>query len=277
MTNTFPADRSKNLQVYVMEAAGIAGFVFMAGLLVIFLEHPSLPVMRSSLSQHAILRRMILGIGMGAYLTGITEVCKRSGAHLNPSVTLGFLSMGKIGKSHALLYILSQLVGAVCGASLLAWLTGSLFSHPLINYGITEPKPPYGMGSAFTGEFVISFIMMLGVLLTASSGKYKKYVGLVSGIMLASFIIFELPLSGMSMNPARSFGASLVADKWKHHWVYYFAPVLAMLTATEIFLRWKEKRSIFSGNKQPMNTEDGNDKDYRGIDEVPLPGKEKKA
>ena len=84
-------------RAYLMEAAGLAGFVILAGLRTIFLEHPSLPVMRSGLGQHTSVRRIILALAMVGYVAGATALMsKRSGARMNPAITLSFLSLGKM-------------------------------------------------------------------------------------------------------------------------------------------------------------------------------------
>ncbi|MBE7169768.1 MAG: aquaporin [Williamsia sp.] len=254
---------------YLMEAIGLGGFVIVAGILLIFLEHPSLPVMRSSLSQHLALRRLILGIGMGSYITGASFLLsKRSGGHMNPSVTLAFLSLKKMQPGVALLYILAQLTGAGCAALLLSKLAGGLFSHPLVDYNMHKPRPPHGEATAFVAEAIISFITMFLVLATTSSKRYNKYGPLVTGSCVALFITAELPFSGMSMNPARSFAAALAANDWRYLWIYCTAPVLFMLLAAEVYAWWKEKRSLIWGDKKKKVPE--TDKDYREIPTYPV-------
>lgn len=230
-------------QEYFMEAAGLAGFVIGAGLLVIFLEHPDMPVMQSSLKNYPLLRRVPLGIIMGGYVAGVTLLFgKRSGAHINPAVTWTFFRLGKINFPDALFYTLAQFAGAVVAAQLLKYLTGGLFAHPLIDFGVTKPKSQYGTMTAFTAEFIISFIMMLLILFAGSSKRFEKHVALISGVLLTIYLIFEIPFSGMSLNPARSFAGALAANEWKHLWLYFVAPPLAMLSAAEIFRHWKKKK-----------------------------------
>ena len=264
-----PEGVKTNLHAYLMEAAGLAGFVITAGLIVIFLEHPSLPVMQGKLSQHLAIRRVILGIAMGLYIMGATLLIgKRSGAHMNPAVTLAFYGLGKMHAAPAAGYIVAQFIGASCGALLLLYATHGLFAHPVINYAMTEPQVPHGMLTAFTAESIISFINMFLVLATTSSKRFEKWSPVVAGICIASFIAFELPFSGMSMNPARSFAASLAANKWKHIWIYCVAPVAFMLLAAEVFVRWKEKRSLLNGAKKERIVE--KEEDYKSIPDYPI-------
>ncbi|MEJ7685402.1 MAG: aquaporin [Segetibacter sp.] len=106
--------------VYLMEAFGLAGFVIVAGLLTILLEHPDLPVMKSSFGKYAVLRRIPLGIIMGGYITAVVLFFgKKSGAHINPSVTWTFFRLGKISFTDALFFTIAQFAGAIGGALLL--------------------------------------------------------------------------------------------------------------------------------------------------------------
>ena len=260
-----------NGQAYLIEAAGLAGFVIVAGLTVIFLEHPSLPVMHGVLSQHLATRRIILALVMGVYIAAVTAWFGQStGAQFNPAVTVSFLCLGKMTLANSAGYIAAQLAGAASGILLLSWFTGGLFSHPLINYSVTEPKVPHGMMGAFIAECIISFILMFSVLATASSNRFEKYVPLLSGVCIFAFIAVELPFSGMSMNPARSIAASLAAGKWKYIWIYIVAPVISMLAATEIFSRWKKNRSLFSGTSNTQFKMSNKNEDYREIPAYPI-------
>lgn len=230
-------------QVYLMEAFGLAGFVSGAGLLTILLEHPDSPVMKSVLKDYSLLRRIPLGILMGLYISAIVLLFgKKSGAHINPSVTWTFFRLGKINILNTLFFTIAQFAGAISGALLLKSTMGSLFGHPLINYGNTAPKPPHNAMTAFIAEFIISFIMMLIVLMAGSSKKFKKYIAPISGLLIGFYLILELPFSGMSLNPARSFAGALAANNWGHIWIYFVAPTLAMLTAAEVYLQWKRNR-----------------------------------
>ncbi len=226
-----------------MEAAGIAGFVILAGALTIFLEHPSMPVMKTWLWHYPVLRRALLGIAMGLYVAlSIQWFSKLSGTHVNPSVTWAFFRLGHINITNMAFYIMAQFAGALAGFYLVKLSAGNLFAYPLINYGVTSPKPPHTETGAFVGEFVISFILMFALLVASSSRKMEKYVALITGLLIALYITVELPYSGMSLNPARSFAAASGAGQWRDLWIYFVSPTLAMLLAAEAFIVWKKKR-----------------------------------
>jgi len=222
-----------NWPVYLMEFFGLAGFVLAAGLLTIFLEHPDFPVMKSTLKDFPLLRRIPLGIIMGGYITAVILLFgKKSGAQVNPSVTWTFFRLGKINFTNAVFFTIAQFAGAISAALLLKCTLGVWFGHPLINNAM----------SAFAAEFIISFILMLVVLMAGSSRRFEKYVAPVSGILIALYLIIEIPWSGMSLNPARSFAGALAADEWSYLWIYFLSPTVAMLTAAEVFLQWKKNR-----------------------------------
>lgn len=149
---------------------------------------------------------------------------------------------------------------------------GNWFGHEKINYGITRPMPPHTTMTAFCAEFIISFILMLVTLFTITSKRYEKYIALISGILIALYLIIELPFSGMSLNPARSFAGSLAANSWQHLWVYFIAPPLAMLLAAEIFLYWKRQIHAMANKNEPGSLQEK----AEGYKEIPVYPVEKK-
>jgi aquaporin Z len=161
---------------------------------------------------------------------------KQSGAHFNPSVTLTFWRLGKIATWDAVFYVLAQFAGAVIGVGIAAILLGELIAHPAVNYVATLPGPG-GSSIAFLAEFAISFGLMTLVLWVSNTPRVASHTGLFCGVLVATYIGFEAPLSGMSMNPARSFGPAFMAQTWSALWVYFTAPPLGMLAAAHVYLR----------------------------------------
>jgi aquaporin Z len=237
----------RNWREYLMEAVGLAGFVLGAGLLTVLLEHPDLLVMQSSFGaeENAMWRRVPLGILMGAYIAFITRLwSERSGAHINPPVSWSFFRLGKISFTDAVFFTIAHFAGAIAAAQLLKFALGSYFAHPLIDFGITKPKPQHTSTEAFVAEFIISFVLMFVVLVAANSTKLEKKAPLIVGALIAFYLIVEAPYSGMSLNPARSTAAAVAANKYEHLWIYFVAPGIAMLLAAEMFLLAKP---IFRG------------------------------
>jgi len=238
---------------YLMEAAGLAGFVVGASLLTVFLEHPEMPVMRSWLGDYPMWRRVPLGIILGAYITGVVYLFgKRSGAHINPAVTWAFFRLGKIGFTDAVFYTLAQFAGAVAAAQITKLALGDFYADPPIRYVVTEPaKWDMSGAAAFGAEFFISFVLMLACLVAANSRRLEKLVAPITGFLIAVYLIVETPYSGMSLNPARSFGSALAANEWRYWWIYFIAPPLAMLLASEVFMWLKPILSGLIDKEQP--------------------------
>ena len=92
---------------------------------------------------------------------------------------------------------------------------------------------------AFAAEFGISFILMSVVLRVSNAAQLARYTQLFAGALVATYITLEAPISGMSMNPARTFGSALAAQLWTSLWIYLTAPPLGMLAAAEVY-RWQK-------------------------------------
>lgn len=168
---------------------------------------------------------------------------KRSGAHFNPSVTLTFWRLGKVAGADAFFYAIAQFIGAVIGVALPAVILRSALTHPSVNYVATLPGTR-GVVEAFIAEVTITFILMTMVLNVSNRMNVARYTGLFAGAMVAIFISIEAPFSGMSMNPARTFGSAFVAQVWDALWIYFTAPPLGMLLAAEVYLRLKGARGV---------------------------------
>jgi len=238
---------------YLMEAAELALFMVSACLFVALLEHPSSPV-RQSLPD-AFGRRVLMGLAMGATAVAIvfSPLGKRSGAHFNPAVTLSFWRLKKVEPADAFGYIASQFAGGAAGVAVAALLLGRLVAHPSVNYAATLPGR-WGPGPAFLAEVAISFVLMSVVLATMSRPGLARFTGVFAGCLVATFITFEAPVSGMSMNPARTFGSAAGARVWQSLWIYFTAPPLGMLLAVEARLRLGRAREILCAK---LNHADG--------------------
>jgi aquaporin Z len=229
-------------QEYLIEACGLGAFMISACVFGVLLFNPHSLL----ISLNAALRNVLMGAAMGA--TAIAIICspwgKRSGAHINPAVTLTFFRLGKVKFQDAVFYILAQFAGGISGV-LLAWLfLGKLLEDSAVNFVQTLPGKN-GVGVAFVAEVVISFLMMTMVLVTSNSLKFSRFTPFFAGLLVAVFITFENPLSGMSMNPARSFGSALAARNFTSIWIYFIAPPLAMLLAAEVYVRVKGGRKVY--------------------------------
>jgi aquaporin Z len=228
---------------YLMEAAGLGFFMISAVVVTALLEHPHSPVYQ--LLPDPAIRRALSGIAMGLTAIGIiySPWGKRSGAHLNPAVTVTFFRLGKIQGLDAFFYVLAQFVGGLIGLLVAAMMIGMAIEDPTVNYVVTVPGFG-GAGIAFVAEACISFGLMLVVLIVSNQTKLNAWTGVFAGALVAAYITIEAPLSGMSMNPARSFASALPAHLWTDFWVYLTAPLLGMLLAAECYIRFSGARRV---------------------------------
>jgi aquaporin Z len=225
---------------YLMEAGLLGAFMMSACMFGIIYGYPGSPV-RQAVSS-SFIRGLFAGISMGA-----TALCifyspwgKQSGAHINPSVTLTFLRLGKIRTWDAIFYIVAQGLGAACGVLLVAEFLPREVSHPAVRYVATTPGPR-GPLLAFLAELVMAAGIMSVVLYVSNHPRLSRYTGACASLLVATYITFEAPISGMSMNPARTFGSAYPSGIWNYFWIYLTAPLLGMLTASQLYL-WQNGR-----------------------------------
>jgi aquaporin Z len=228
---------------YFMEAFGLGIFIISASVVTALLEYPASPI-RLAIAD-PLLRRLIIGVAMG--LTAIALIYspwgKQSGAHFNPVVTFTFLRLGKIKWWDACFYIAAQFIGGLAGLLLAVGVLRNAIADPSVNYIVTTPGTG-GIGVAFLAELMISFGMMLMVLLVSNSPSRGRYTGLFAGALIAIYITLEAPLSGMSMNPARTLASAIPAQHWTAIWVYFTAPLAGMLLASEVYVRWQGRGAV---------------------------------
>lgn len=221
---------------YLSEALGLGTFMLCACLFGTLFEHPDAPI-RQTLGD-PLLRRVPLGLAMG--LTAIALIYspfgRRSGAHLNPVVTATFFRLGKVEPWDQVYYVLAQVLGGVVGVQVAALLLGERLGHAAVGYVATVPGPT-GPGVAFLAEGLISFGLMLTVLTVSNTPRLARYAGLCAGALVAAYIVVEAPLSGMSMNPARTLASAVPAGTWSDLWLYLLAPLAGMLLAAEVYVR----------------------------------------
>ena len=161
-----------------------------------------------------------------------------SGAHINPAVTLAFYRSKELNGKETVGYILAQLLGATIGA----WLLRILFipenkqAEALAYYGATLPHGP--LWQSFVFETILSFILMLVIYGSAVHGKaIKSFAGIAIGFTVGVEALFAGPITGASMNPARSIAPALVSMHLDALWIYIVAPMLGMQLATWVYTK----------------------------------------
>jgi aquaporin Z len=220
---------------YLMEAGELALYMFLVCAFAALLQHPSSPV-RHFISS-TVVRRAIMGLLVGSTVVAIilTPWGKQSGGHFNPAVTLIFYRLGKVAFWDTWFYVAAQFAGAAGGVGIAAYVLRDAPENPAVRYAVTAPGI-FGSAGAFAGEVTISFILMTAILFASNREALTRYTPYFVGALYATFLTFETPLSGMSMNPARSFGSAFRAGYWQALWVYLIAPTLGMLAGAELFL-----------------------------------------
>jgi len=235
---------------YLIEAWALGTFMLSAGFVTTALEssgsflHTAIP--------DPTVRRALCGLAMG--LTAMTLIYSpwggRSGAHMNPAVTLAFLSLGKISRWDAAFYSIAQTLGAITGVLVVFAVCGSAFAAAPVAYVVTVPGPA-GALPAFLAELLISFIMMTTVLTVSSSRRWSAWTGVCAGVLVTSYVTIEAPLSGFGMNPARTLGSAIPSHNFDSLWIYLTAPTAGMWSAARIFSIYERHRHAICARTQP--------------------------
>lgn len=228
---------------YASEALGLGIFMLSACAFGVLLSHPSSAVVRAIPDE--VSRRFLMGLAMGGtMLINIHSPWgKRSGAHLNPAVTLTFTQLGKVNPRDAGWYIAAQFAGGILGTLVAVLLLPRWIADPAVNYVVTLPGMR-GLTAAFLAEVLITALLMLVVLEFVSRPRLQRYTGLAVATLLTLYITFETPLSGMSMNPARTLGSAVFAGQWHALWIYFTAPLLGTLLGAALHLRHNRNRAF---------------------------------
>lgn len=167
-----------------------------------------------------------------------------SGCHINPAVTIGVLVAGKIAAKDAVVYIVAQLIGALLGAFVLQQILGGQlagFSPGEWAYGSNGwgkgYQNEYGTTAAFLTEAVLTFIFLFVILATTSKVGNSTMAGLAIGLTLVLIHLVAIPITGTSINPARSFGPAILAgdQALSQLWLFIVAPIVGAIIAAVVW------------------------------------------
>ena len=156
-----------------------------------------------------------------------------SGAHINPAVTIPMMVTRKIGISDGIGYIIFQIIGALAAAATLKAILPELGAA--VNFG-TQGGPSEilnkSVGSGFAVEAVLTFFLVLVIFMTAVHKRASPgWHGFAIGGMVFLIHLIAVPLTGASVNPARTFGPAVISGFWEFHWLYWAAPILGGVVA----------------------------------------------
>jgi MIP family channel proteins len=179
---------------------------------------------------------LVFGLVVAAMISATGHL---SGAHLNPAVTLGFVLARHLPARRLASYWMAQLAGAVAAAGVLRLLLGDT-----AHLGATLPTGVGGSWQSFGLEMLLTFFLMFVIMAVATNTRaVGQAAALAIGATVALEALFAGPISGASMNPARSLGPALVSSTWAAQWVYLTAPLLGAAAAALLY-RWLHQVSL---------------------------------
>ncbi len=227
---------AQRITLWLIDGALLGLFMVSVGVFSALIYSPRSPLCTMLPSNWT--RGVVMGLAMG--LTAVALIYSplggRSGAHMNPAVTIAFLWLSKIRPFDAAGYIAAQFAGGLAGTVLIGAIIGPAFTDAPVSYAPTVPGE-WGAAAAAGAEFLMTFIMMIVVLVATNHKTLARYAGLFAGSLLTLYIVFEAPVSGMSINPARTLASALPSGRLDALGVYLFAPTLGMLAGAEVYRR----------------------------------------
>lgn len=217
----------------LMEAWGLGLFMLSAGVFATLLEAPGARARRAIPSPLA--RRALMGLAMGAtaLVIFLSPWGARSGAQINPAVTLTYWTLGRMGGWVALGYGTFQLLGGLAGVLLARLLLRRHFADAPVSFVATVPGAG-GRAVAFVAELAMSFSIMSLVLHGSAHAAWRPHVPALVAGALALFITLLAPVSGVSLNPARTLASAIPSGITSGLWIYLTAPVAGMLLAAAL-------------------------------------------
>ena len=222
----------RNLSAYLSEFAGTAIMLFIGVSAVAFMWAPGSPV---PVVPNAALRRLLTGIMFAGGATAVvySPLGQISGAHINPAVTLAFWRLGKVPTRDAVIYIVMQFVGALLGAYAAGLAWGPLTSG--VQYAVTVPGEGYTVWGALAAETFITFLLVFTIFVCVNKPRIAPRTGIIAGSLVALLVMIEAPVTGTSLNPARTLGPAILASNYNALWTYFAGPIAGALLAVATY------------------------------------------
>jgi aquaporin Z len=240
----------RHWRLYVYEGAELAIFMISACCFSVWLFDPAYPSLHLLLGSASL--RLLMGMAMGATAILIihSPMGKRSGAHFNPAITMTYFLLGKIAAWDAVFYVIFQFLGGAFGVASSAIVLGPRIADPSVDYAVTVPGV-YGTTAAYFAELFMAALLMAVVLWFSNRPALAGYTSSLVGILIMFYILVFAPVSGFSINPARTTGSAIFAHVWTAVWIYFIAPLLGMMIAAQIYVRLYGKGSILCAKLHP--------------------------
>lgn len=218
---------------WMCEFAGTLFQLFLAFHVVAALESPLSPLHAAVPSQTVRLVLIGAAIGLLAALVAVSPLGRRSGAHLNPAVTIGFWAKGTTHVHDLVGYLVAQFAGASAAAAAFVGTAGAWAET--VGYARTEPRDGISEWTALGIEVTITFCLVLAILASVSSSRTARWTPAAATLALAVLIPLGGPPTGASMNPARTFGPDLASGSFPTLWIYLVGPAIGALLAAAAF------------------------------------------
>ena len=185
---------------------------------------------------------LVFGLIVLAMIYALGDI---SGAHMNPAVTIGFFAAKRFPLHEVFPYIVAQLTGAVLASLVLK----IMFAGKFHNFGMTLPSG--SIAQSFCMEIFLTFILMFVAMGVSTEGREEGIMaGIAIGATVALEALFGGPVSGASMNPARSFAPALIAGNWQAHWIYWMAPILGSVCGAMAYQVLRSQKSEKSAKSE---------------------------
>lgn len=227
-----------------MEAAELGILMLSIGIFGTFLYSDASPLSRFDWPPYTEAFCMGAAVALATYLVIRSPFGRRSGAHINPAVTMAYLWLGRIHRWDALFYVVAQFAGGAAGVLLAHEILGSRLSAFPVRYVVTVPGS-YGWAIAFMAELLLSALLMTVVLFSTNHRKFAKFSPLFVAFITVFYFLLCSSISGFSANPARSFSSALFARIWAGIWIYFAAPCLGMYGAAFLYVRMKGMDKVY--------------------------------
>ena len=225
-----------NLPVYACEFAGTALMLFWGVSAVAFMWGAGSPI---PAIENAALRRLVTGLLFAGGATAIvySPLGQRSGGHINPAVTLALWRLGNVPGRDVPWYLAAQFAGAFAGTAAAAWLWGDLARS--VHLAATVPGEGWTWIGALVAEAASTFALVFLIFVCVNKPAVAGRTGFIAGSFVAFLVMIEAPVSGTSVNPARSLAPAFLAPEYRDLWIYFVGPIAGALLAVAAYRgRW---------------------------------------
>jgi aquaporin Z len=229
---------------YLMEGTELGSLMLSTCIFGTLLYSNGSPLNHLALSRGVRPLLMGMAIAMATFLIIRSPFGRRSGAHMNPAVTLAFLWLRRIHRWDAICYVAAQFLGAIVGVLVAEQFLGERLSSAPVRYLVTLPGT-YGRLTAFTAEFVLSGLLMSVVLYASNHRLLARFSPIFVSLLTLSYFALSPSISGFSVNPARTFSSALFAWIWAGIWIYFSAPCLGTLMSAAIYIKGMGSNRVY--------------------------------